>query len=142
VWRGATRRTESTANRAKTPCAPRKHAREQGRADAPRTSRAHAGAELHTRRATRREQAAGPRQGRTHCVSSGAAPGADRAIAMGAPRRHAKATSWASRGRAAAHGGRHARAGRGLDRGAIPSRARRAEGEPGRGGPRQGRGSG
>jgi hypothetical protein len=52
-------------SRTKAPRAPREHARAQGRADASRTSRAHGGAEPRTRRATRREQAAGPRWGPT-----------------------------------------------------------------------------
>jgi hypothetical protein len=64
MWRSATRRAEGTESRAKAPRAPREHAHAQGCADAPRINRAHAGAEPRTRRAPRREQAAGPRAGR------------------------------------------------------------------------------
>jgi hypothetical protein len=72
---GVDERAEGTASHAKAPRAPREHARAQGRTDAPRTSRARAGAELRTRRAARREQAAGPRRGPRHCACAGRAPG-------------------------------------------------------------------
>jgi translation initiation factor IF-2 len=42
---GVDERAESAASHAKALCAPREHARAQGRADTPRTGRAHAGAE-------------------------------------------------------------------------------------------------
>jgi hypothetical protein len=56
---GVDERVESTTSRVEAPRAPREHARAQGRADATRTSRAHVGAELRTRRAARRERQRG-----------------------------------------------------------------------------------
>jgi hypothetical protein len=64
------RRAEGTTIRAKALCAPREHARVQGHADAPRTNRAHAGAEPwarghatqgHRGRASRSRTEPGPR---------------------------------------------------------------------------------
>jgi hypothetical protein len=62
---GVDERADGTASRAKAPRAPREHVRALGRASAPRTSHAHAGAVLRTRHTACREQAAGPRHDRT-----------------------------------------------------------------------------
>jgi hypothetical protein len=72
---GVDERAEGTTSRAKAPRAPREHTHAQGCADAPRTSRAHAEAELRTRRATCREQAAGPRRDRMRGLRAGRAQG-------------------------------------------------------------------
>jgi hypothetical protein len=72
---GVDERAEGMVSRAKAPRAPREHERAQGRADAPRTSHAHVGAELRTRRAVRHEQAAGPRRDRTRGPRAGRAQG-------------------------------------------------------------------
>jgi hypothetical protein len=65
---GVDERVEGTASRAKAPCAPREHARTQGRIDASWTGCAHAGAEPRTRRERQRGHAkaerAGPHAGR------------------------------------------------------------------------------
>jgi hypothetical protein len=69
---GVDERAEGTASSIKAPCAPREHVCAQSRANVPRTSHAHVGAELRMRRAARRErqrdhagaERAGPRAGR------------------------------------------------------------------------------
>jgi hypothetical protein len=85
AWRGATRHAESTANRAKTPSAPRENARAQGHADAPRTSRVHAALCAASKAAGPRRGPATPRRTEPDRASSGATPRASRVAPGGTP---------------------------------------------------------